>query len=294
MPPTETPRRDVQDTPFRDTVDQLFQFAFWLLVGSISFSVAGMLLLKLFPSAMDLFGPVYTKLVKTPTWTFMTMLAILPVLMYGPDLGRWRMAGFVVWGCVVGAAGELIGTTGLLSVGGVPLPFGEYEYTEWLGPKILGHVPYFIPPSWFAMSIVSLDLARRVTRSRWGYILLGTIFMVLWDVSLDPAMNQAFPFWTYGVDGFFFGMPFSNWCGWFAVTLVIMLGYEAMRGTAPIRNDWASWVYILNCLFPLSISLLRDLYLAALIGALATALPFLLLWWRNAPHLKRSLLPARS
>lgn len=294
MPPTETPRRDVQDPALRDTVNQLFQFAFWLLVGSISFSIAGMLLLKLFPSAMELFGPIYTKLVKTPTWTFMTMLAILPVLMYGPDLGWWRMASFVVWGCVIGAAGELIGTTGFLTVGGVHLPFGEYEYTEWLGPKILGHVPYFIPPSWFAMSIVSLDLARRVTRSRWSYILLGTIFMVLWDVSLDPAMNQAFPFWNYGVDGFFFGMPFSNWCGWFAVTLIIMLGYEAMRGDAPIQNDWASWVYILNCLFPLSISLLRDLYLATLIGALATALPFLLLWWRNAPYLKRSLLPARS
>lgn len=293
MPTTETPRSDLHDDDLRNSVEQLFQFAFWLLVGSISFSVVGMLILKLFPSAMELFGPVYTKLVKTPTWTFMTVLAILPVLMYGPDLGWWRMAGFVVWGCVIGAAGELIGTTGLLTVGGVPLPFGAYEYTEWLGPKILGHVPYFIPPSWFAMAIVSLDLACRVTDTRWKYLLLGTIFMVLWDVALDPAMNQAFPFWTYGTDGFFFGMPLSNWCGWFAVTLVILLGYEAMRGDAPIQNDWASWVYLLNCIFPLCISLLRDLYLPAAIGALAVACPFLLLWWSDPAYLKTSILPAR-
>ena len=293
MPSTETPQNSLADTELRDNVEQLFQFAFWLLVGSISFSVAGMLILKLFPSAMDLFGPVYTKLVKTPTWTFMTVLAILPVLMYGPDLGWWRMVGFIVWGCVIGAAGELIGTTGLLTVGDVALPFGEYEYTEWLGPKILGHVPYFIPPSWFAMSIVSLDLARRVTETRWKYLLLGTIFMVLWDVALDPAMNQAFPFWIYGVDGFFFGMPFSNWCGWFAVTLVILLGYEAMRGEAPVQNEWASWVYLLNCLFPLCISLLRDLYLPVLIGVLAAACPFLLLWWSDPAYFKKSFLPAR-
>jgi putative membrane protein len=253
-----------------------------------------MLLLKLFPAAMELFGPVYTKLVKTPTWTFMTMLAILPVLMYGPTLGWRRLLGFVVWGCTIGAAGELIGTTGMFNVGGVALPFGEYHYTEWLGPKIAGHVPYFIPPSWFAMSIVSLDLARRVVSSRWGYLLLGTIFMVLWDVSLDPAMNSAFPFWNYAVDGFFFGMPFSNWCGWFGVTLIIMIGYEWLRGDREIQSDWAPIVYALNCLFPIAISLLRDLYLASLIGALATAVPFVLLWLADPAIVHRSIAIARS
>ena len=282
------------DTDLQENVDLLFRFFFWLFVGSICFSVAGMLLLKLFPAAMELFGPVYTKLVKTPTWTFMTMLAILPVLMYGPTLGWRRLLGFVVWGCTIGAAGELIGTTGMFNVGGVALPFGEYHYTEWLGPKIAGHVPYFIPPSWFAMSIVSLDLARRVVSSRWGYLLLGTIFMVLWDVSLDPAMNSAFPFWNYAVDGFFFGMPFSNWCGWFGVTLIIMIGYEWLRGDREIQSDWAPIVYALNCLFPSAISLLRDLYLASLIGALATAVPFVLLWLADPAIVHRSIAIARS
>jgi len=282
------------DSDLQENVDLLFRFSFWLFVGSICFSVAGMLLLKLFPAAMDLFGPVYTKLVKTPTWTFMTMLAILPVLMYGPTLGWRRLLGFIVWGCTIGAAGELIGTTGILNVGGLALPFGEYHYTEWLGPKLAGHVPYFSPPSWFAMSIVSLDLARRVVSSRWGYILLGTTFMVLWDVSLDPAMNSAFPFWNYAVDGFFFGMPFSNWCGWFGVTLIIMLGYEWLRGDHEIQNDWAPLVYALNCLFPIAISLLRDLYLASFIGLLATAVPFALLWLADPAIVHRSMAVARS
>ncbi len=290
MPPTDA----ASERDFNDQIELLFRISFWLFVGSISFSVAGMLLLKLFPSTMSLFGPIYTKLVKTPTWTFMTMLAILPVLMYGPSLGWKRIGAFVVWGCLVGAAGELIGTTGWLTVGGLPLPFGEYQYTNWLGPKIAGHVPYFIPPSWFAMSIVSLDLARRVTNRRWGYVLLGTVFMVLWDVALDPAMNQAFPFWSYAADGFFFGMPFSNWCGWFGVTLIIIIGYEWMRGDWEIQNDWAPWLYALNCFFPLAISLLRDLYLAAFIGTLTSALPFLILWMADPAFVTRSLAVARS
>lgn len=291
--PVESSNR-LKENTFAENVNLLFQFAFWLFVGSICFSVAGMLLLRLFPSTMTLFGPVYTKLVKTPTWTFMTMLAILPVLMYGASLGYWRLVGFIVWGCSIGAASELIGTTGFLQIGNVPLPFGEYHYTNWLGPKIADHVPYFIPPSWFAMSIVSLDLARRVTNARWGSVLLGTTFMVLWDVSLDPAMNQAFPFWKYAVDGFFFGMPFSNWCGWFGVTLIIMIGYEWMRGHHDIQNDWAPLLYGLNCLFPLCISLLRDLYLATLIGVAATAIPFVLLWLTNPSVLTRSLNAVRS
>lgn len=278
----------------QNTVDLLFPFAFWLFVGSICFSVAGMLLLKLFPSTLSLFGPVYTKLVKAPTWTFMAMLAFLPVLMYGPSLGWKRLAGFIFWGCLVGASGELIGTTGIFQIGGMPLPFGEYQYTEWLGPKIANHVPYFIPPSWFAMSIVSLDLARRVTQSRWAYVLLGTTFMVLWDVSLDPAMNRAFPFWEYAADGFFFGMPFSNWCGWFVVTLIILIGYEWLRGDREIHHEWAPILYALNCFFPIAISLLRDLYLAALIGAGATVIPFLLLWRADRSLVPPSLATIRS
>ena len=284
--------------PPRPTVEGnyalLFQYALWLFVGAISFSIAGMLLLRLVPSTMSFFGPMYTKLVKTPTWTFMTMLALLPLLMYGPTLGRARMVLIAVWGCLIGGASELIGTTGWLTLGGIQLPFGGYAYTQWLGPKIAGHVPYFIPPSWFAMAIISLDLARRVTARRWPALLLGTLFMVLWDVSLDPAMNEAFPFWTYDVEGFFFGMPLSNWGGWAVVTFVILVGYEYIAGDRPIQNEWAPWVYALNCIFPLSICLLRGVYLAALIGGVATLIPFLLLLLANPSSLKRSVALLRT
>ncbi|MFB6272438.1 MAG: bisanhydrobacterioruberin hydratase CruF [Salinibacter sp.] len=281
---------DQSQTTLEGNYQILFQFAFWLFVGAISFSVAGMLLLRLVPSTMSIFGPIYTKLVKTPTWTFMIMLGILPLLMYGPTFGWKRMSMIAVWGCLVGGGSELIGTTGILTVGDIPLPFGEYQYhPNWLGPKIAGHVPYFIPPSWFAVSLISLDLARRITTRRWGALLLGTLFMVLWDVSLDPAMNRAFPFWTYGADGFYFGMPLSNWGGWTAVTLVILLGYEFIRGDTRVEHAWAPWVYALNCIFPLAICLLRNLYLPALIGGLATAIPFLLLWRYNPDHLRRAV-----
>jgi putative membrane protein len=47
-------------------------------------------------------------------------------------------------------------------------------------------------------------------------------------------------------------------------------------------------VYLLNCVFPLSISLLQGFYGAAFFGALATAIPFVALW--SARRLTRSSL----
>lgn len=268
-----------------------FKVVLALFVGSILFSIAGMLLLKLVPSAMGLFGPALPMLIKTPTWVYMALLPVLPVLMYTDVLGPARMAFFVFWGCLIGGAGELIGTAELLEVQGVALPFGRYAYTDMLGPKILGHVPFFIPLSWFAMSILSLDLARRVVSGRLERILLGTAFMVLWDVALDPAMQVGTVlspvFWHYPDGGFFFGMPLSNWFGWAVVTLLIMAGYEWIGGSLPTSHPWAPWLYLLNGLFPLLISLVMGLFLAAAIGAVAIVLPLLVVWRYGIPSLRR-------
>lgn len=280
----------------KDQIDLLFKFAFWLFAGTVIFSAAGMLLLKIAPGlTMQYFGAIFSKLIKTPTWMFMTLLPILPLLMYSASLGAARMAFFFVWGCGIGGASELIGTMELLVAGGVVWPFGAYEYTTLLGPKIAGHVPYFIPLSWFAMSVISLDLARRLTGSRMTRVLLATTFMVLWDVSLDPAMNSGtFQFWSYGVNGFFYGMPFTNWVGWFGVTLIIILGYEYLGGGLRDSHDSASWVYVLNCIFPLVLSLFSGLYGAVLIGCISTAIPFVALRLRPTAAQDQSLSPVQA
>lgn len=259
-----------------ERLDRVFRLVWWIFLGSIGFSLGGTLLIRLVPSVLGFFGPYYTTLVKVPTWTYMALLPVLAVLMYARAHG-WALVGFfAVWGCLIGGMSELIGTS-------TGVPFGPYAYTNWLGPRILDHVPYFIPLSWFAMSIVSLDLARRIVARRYERILTASVFMVLWDVSLDPAMNRAFPMWAYRADGFFYGMPASNWAGWFVVTLVIVWGYEVIGGGLRATSRWAPRVYLANCLFPLGLSLLYGLYGAVLIGALATAVPLLAVRGRSEP-----------
>ncbi|MEM1118702.1 MAG: carotenoid biosynthesis protein, partial [Bacteroidota bacterium] len=136
-----------------------------------------------------------------------------------------------------------------------------------------GHVPWLIPPSWYAIAIVSLDLSRRLGWGRWGRIGGVALFMVLWDVALDPAMSYAFPFWTYGVDGVFFGMPLVNWAGWALTSLVIGLAFEMMGGLKaapdPFVERWAPRFYVLNSAFSIAICFAYRAPLAGLAGLVA-------------------------
>jgi putative membrane protein len=76
--------------------------------------------------------------------------------------------------------------------------------------------------------------------------------------------------------------------GWFVVSLLIMISYELMGGLKALSR-WAPLVYVLNCFFPLMISLLHATYGAVLVGAVATAVPFVVIWLRQRQREKPAL-----
>ena len=265
---------------------RVFLVALALFVGSVVFSLAGAALLNFFPvqaaTALaviaDVTGLTLEDLIKLPTWVNMAMLPVIAFALYLPELGWPKSLAFLAVGCVVGAAAELIGTqTGF--------PFGPYSYGDFLGAKIAGHVPWLIPPSWYAISIVSLDLGRRLGLGRAGRVGAVALFMVLWDVALDPAMNHAFPFWKYDAGGVFFGMPLVNWAGWALTSALIAVGYEALGGlrAAPSRfvGAWAPRFYAVNSLFSVGVCFVYKAPLAGLVGLAGLAVAFGILWARR-------------
>lgn len=265
----------------RTSSRRIFQATFWLFVASIGFAVAGTLLLKLFPSTGRVFAPYMEQLVNGPTLTYMALLPMLSFTLFFDTLGWKRSVAFVLVGSLLGASAELLGTT-------TGIPFGEYSYTTRLGPLILGHVPWFIPLSWYALSILCYDLARRIYSSKLARVLAVAVFMILWDVSLDPAMNQGggtFVFWAYPEGGAFFGMPWSNWIGWFVTSALIGVGFEALGGLGEkpdaFEMRWSPILYSLHLLFPISVCLLYGLPLAGLIGFVALCIPLTLLWLKQ-------------
>lgn len=265
---------------------QVFLIAFGLFAGSVVFSLTGAALLNFAPgpgwaavnAIESAVGLGYDDLVKIPTWINMAMLPVLAFTLYLGELGWARSVGFLIVGCVVGAAAELIGTqTGF--------PFGPYSYGDFLGAKIAGHVPWLIPPSWYAIALVSLDLGRRLGLGRLGRIGAVALFMVLWDVALDPAMNHAFPFWKYDVGGVFFGMPLVNWAGWALTSVMIGAGYEALGGlrAAPdaFVRTWAPRFYIVNTAFSIGVCFVYRAPFAGLAGLAGLAAAVAILWWRR-------------
>ncbi len=118
-------------------------------------------------------------------------------------LGARLTVTFLVATYSLSLTSELIGTkTGW--------PFGEYAYTNFLGAKIAGRVPFTIPCSWFSMGLASYILGSHLAarlglqrRTLWS-LLLGAWLLTAWDLVLDPAMahpNLHVQFWRWGQQG---------------------------------------------------------------------------------------------
>lgn len=110
--------------------------------------------------------------------------------------------------------------------------YGGYHYSNTLGPKFLGLVPYIIPLAWFMMIYPALVMAQHLARSsrlrKWKMPVvaaMGGFMMTAWDLVMDPVMVSA-GHWVW--DGpassrFFFGIPIQNFLGWWVTSVVIFL-----------------------------------------------------------------------
>jgi putative membrane protein len=113
-------------------------------------------------------------------------------------------------------------------------PFGTYDYSGQLGPKILG-VPLIIPLAWTWMAWPAWLAAVRLTSHRAGRIALAAIGLAAWDLFLDPQM-VAEGYWRWldptpalpGVPG----IPVGNYLGWLGFALVLMTVLSAAAGPA--------------------------------------------------------------
>lgn len=126
------------------------------------------------------------------------------------------------------------------------LVYGAYHYTEKLGPKFLGLVPYIIPAAWFMMMYPSLVIAERLAPQKRGWrrglavAAIGGIIMTAWDVVMDPMMARG-EHWVWEANGPYFGIPLQNYWGWwlttFAVFLIYWLAVKRNAGADNTRDD---------------------------------------------------------
>lgn len=130
--------------------------------------------------------------------------------------GRRGVAVFAASCLGLGSLAEL----GSLRTG---FPFGHYHFTDVMGPKVLG-LPVMLALAYLGIGYASWGVAllilRRAGRPLRGadllaVPLLGGAVMTAWDLAMDPDWSTVYHVWIWHDGGRFFGVPASNFAGWF-------------------------------------------------------------------------------
>lgn len=149
-------------------------------------------------------GVIYTTLLQAG--------AVFGILVHGWGLYRTAQVALTVF--VLTWIIEAIGST-------TGYPFGVYSYTDMLQPQLL-HVPVLIPIAWFMMLPSAWAVASVITGGQRGigFVLVSALAFTAWDLFLDPQMVM-WNLWVWEQPGGYFGIPWTNYLGWFLSASVI-------------------------------------------------------------------------
>lgn len=159
----------------------------------------------------------------TLTTLHVTVLVTFTLVHGALRYGLRGILAFIVICLVVSFAIENIGVA-------TGYPFGHYYYTDALGPK-LGYVPLLIGPAYLGVGYISWVLATVLVGDvkRGGDDLamiatpvIGAFIMVLWDLSMDPSASTLGGWWVWEKGGGYFGVPLSNYVGWYLTVYAFM------------------------------------------------------------------------
>ncbi len=211
---------------------------------------------------------------------------------------RWQWVPLFLWTYCITFAAEYFGTS-------LGIPFGDYEYTALMGPKILERVPYLIPVSWFVMGLSCYSVCKILfpSQGRLARIATSSLLLTSWDLALDPAMSFVTKYWYWEDLGPYYSMPLINFAGWFLTGLFFLPFFELKSATLtklannPIWKKWFVLFYLLQWFLPMGMLAVAGLWPAVMISSLALAAPFIIgakqlagFWssfWQKTPSLRK-------
>lgn len=194
-------------------------------------------------------------------------------------VGSRKTLIFLATSMLITLSMELFGTS-------IGFPFGVSSSATLPGVQASGIDPYSILLTWFYMGFTSSQVARLLTarlklqRQAFWSLLLGTYFLIAWDLALNIAMTngrsarQLLLWQEYGT---YFGMPMRNPFGW-ALNALIFLGvirllWRANFNTRRLQSWLPVGLYTANTGFTMALNLSIGLWVPALLSALFVLFP---------------------
>jgi uncharacterized membrane protein len=116
------------------------------------------------------------------------------------------------------------------------VPFGQYSYTSALGPMI-GPVPIFIPLLWCALGYFCMQAS--------DHYIAASALMVSLDLSFDPVFSTSLHLWIWQSPAQYFGVPLSNFFGWFIASLTFFAMFYYVTRHRPRASKNAMAFYYL-------------------------------------------------
>jgi putative membrane protein len=173
---------------------------------------------------------------RVPVWGSWMGGALL--ILQGTLVGGWLVANYGRHGLLASLL-ILLSTWLIEHIGTTTgFPFGAYQYTDVLLPKVVGVVPLAIPFAWLLVVPTSLVITERLVHAREVRngqlsaspdkpkmllkVLGAASFAVLLDVTIEPVSVHVSGYWEwYDVVGGYYGVPLSNFVSWWVMSVLL-------------------------------------------------------------------------
>lgn len=162
---------------------------------------------------------------------FIVLLNVVPAALFAivhgwMVYGRKGVFAFCSFCIGIGAVAEYLG----LNTG---FPFGHYFFTGLMGPKVF-ELPVLLALAYLGMGYASWTVALLILNAHQrplggarlaGVPVLASAAMVIWDVAMDPQWALVDGGWVWKDGGAYYGVPLSNFAGWFGAALVYYMAF---------------------------------------------------------------------
>jgi len=174
--------------------------------------------------------------------TAIVALEVLSTLVFAFVDGarRYGWRGILIFALIGSVISTIVESIGIAT----GFPFGRYQFLEIMGPTLF-NVPILIGLGYIGMAYVSWMLARLILGADrsgadgsrlFALPFLASCVMVTWDWAQDPVWSTLLHAWRWRDGGAWFGVPLSNYFGWFLTVFLIYLSFALYLRRWPNEN----------------------------------------------------------